>query len=52
MPGEPWNYTYPNESRRITAWLAHYVAIGCNSTKAERLAFRKIWRSRAWPQMP
>ena len=25
MPGEPWNYTYPNESRRITAWLAHYV---------------------------
>ena len=51
MPGDFLDYGYTNESKRIAAWKAHYLAIGCNSTKAERLAHRKVWRSHAWPQI-
>lgn len=49
MPNE-WSYDYgPNESKRITAWRAHYLAKGCNSSKAETCARRKVWRSHTWP---
>ena len=50
MPGDPHTYEYRNESRRIAAWTAHYLAKGCNSTKARDVACRKVRRSRTWPR--
>ena len=49
MPGDFLDYSYPDESKRIAAWRAHYIAKGCNSSKAETCARRKVWRSHAWP---
>lgn len=43
------DYSYPNESKRIAAWTAHYLAKGCNSTKARDVACRKVRQSRTWP---
>ena len=40
---------YKNESPRIRAWQAHYVAKGCTSTKAYEVALRKAQSSRTWP---
>ena len=38
-----------NESKRIAAWTAHYLAKGCNSTKARDVACRKVRQSWTWP---
>lgn len=38
-----------SESKRIAAWRAHYLAKGCNSTKADTVARRKVRQSRTWP---
>ena len=40
---------YRNESPRIAAWTAHYIAKGCHPVKAEHVANKKVERSRTWP---
>ena len=50
MPGDPFTYEYRNDSKRLAAWRAHYMAKGCSSTKADAVAHRKVRRSRTWPQ--
>lgn len=49
MPGDPLDYSYHNESKRIAAWRAHYLAKGCNSTKADTVAHCKVRQSWTWP---
>ena len=49
MPGDPYVYEYRDDSKRIAAWTAHYLAKGCNSTKARDVACRKVRQSRTWP---
>lgn len=49
MPDTDFWSDGPNESKRIAAWRAHYLAKGCNSSKAETCARRKVWRSHTWP---
>lgn len=48
MAGFP-DYGYRNESKRIAAWTAHYMAKGCFSRKAHGLAMDKVHRSQTWP---
>lgn len=40
---------YVNECPRAAAWIAHYMAKGCTSTKAYDVAWRKVRSSRTWP---
>lgn len=49
MPIDGWGYDYPNESRRIAAWKAHYMRKGCTNTKAYDVACRKVRSARTWP---
>lgn len=39
----------PSQSKRIAAWRAHYMAKGCNSTKADTCAHRKVRQAWTWP---
>lgn len=49
MPTNGWDIGYRNESPRIRAWTAHYMAKGCSDTKANSVAREKVRRSRTWP---
>lgn len=42
-------FAYPNNSPRINAWAAHYVAKGCSASKARTLANKKVRIKRTWP---
>lgn len=39
------------ERRRLAAWRAHYLAKGCNTTKADVMVGRKR-KTRTWPPRP
>ena len=49
MPTEDFWSEGRDESKRIAAWRAHYLAKGCNSTKADTVARRKVWLLWTWP---
>lgn len=49
MHPDPWTCESRDESNRIAAWRTHYIAKGCNSTKADMCAHRKVRQSHTWP---
>lgn len=48
MPGYLGYYSR-NDSKRIDAWQAHYVAKGCSERKARQVARDKCSKSTTWP---
>lgn len=42
---------YHNESPRIAAWTAHYIAKGCHPVKASKVAWQKVRNSTTWPKV-
>lgn len=49
MPIFGFDCEYRNESPRIRAWEAHYMAKGCSATKAAAIARNKVEQSHTWP---
>lgn len=45
-----FSYEYRNDSPRIAAWMAHYVANGCHPIKAAKVAWQKCRNSSTWPR--